>query len=91
MKSCTLIKQSAESLQQGITKQPVAVAFHVSLTFQFYFGGIYNPWFCYGEPNHGVLAVGYDLTNSTPFWKIKNSWGAGWGEKGYFRMAIGKQ
>ena len=53
-------------------------------------GGVFNPWFCKGEPNHGVLAVGFDLTQKTPFYKIKNSWGSGWGESGYFRMAVGK-
>lgn len=54
-------------------------------------GGIFNPWFCNGEPNHGVLAVGFDLSNKVPFYKVKNSWGKSWGESGYFRIAIGKK
>lgn len=42
--------------------------------------GIYNPWICIGSPNHGVLVVGFDLSNSTPFYRVKNSWGENWGE-----------
>lgn len=33
---------------------------------------------------HAVLAVGYD--NSTQHFIIRNSWGADWGDKGYFYM-----
>jgi C1A family cysteine protease len=33
---------------------------------------------------HAVLAVGYD--DSKGWWIVRNSWGAGWGAKGYFFM-----
>jgi len=33
---------------------------------------------------HCVLAVGYD--NSTRMFIIRNSWGADWGQSGYFMM-----
>lgn len=41
--------------------------------------------------NHAVLAVGYkiDLKNpSNSYIKIKNSWGAKWGEEGFFRIRL---
>ena len=35
--------------------------------------------------NHCVLIVGYDDVNQC--FIVKNSWGTGWGEAGYFRIA----
>jgi C1A family cysteine protease len=33
---------------------------------------------------HAVLAVGYD--DSAECFIVRNSWGSGWGKKGYFTM-----
>jgi len=39
--------------------------------------------------DHGVLAVGYGVQESTPYWVIKNSWAETWGEAGYYRIERG--
>ena len=65
-----------------------------------------NPlnWYAYGvidwgkdncSPDyidHAVILVGYghDHEEGLDFWRIRNSWGANWGEKGYFRVSRGK-
>ena len=33
---------------------------------------------------HAVLIVGYDDTKK--WWIVRNSWGVGWGDHGYFYM-----
>lgn len=38
--------------------------------------------------NHAVNVVGYgtDAATKQNYWLMRNSWGANWGEKGYFRL-----
>ena len=40
--------------------------------------------------NHAVTMVGTGEENGTPYWKVKNSFGRGWGDAGYFRIVRGK-
>jgi len=42
------------------------------------------------ELDHCVQGVGYDVTASTPYWILRNSWGTDWGEKGYIRVEYGE-
>ncbi|XP_068122880.1 dipeptidyl peptidase 1 [Hyperolius riggenbachi] len=76
---------------------PLAVAFEVYDDFMHYSGGIYhhtglqNKFNPFQLTNHAVLLVGYgqDAQNGEKYWIVKNSWGEGWGEKGYFRIRRG--
>lgn len=52
-----------------------------------YRGGILST--CGTSVNHAVQAVGVDATTGG-YWKVRNSWGASWGESGYIRLAYGK-
>jgi len=82
---------SETALMTALVQQPVSVAVEADQnSFQFYSGGVMNAA-CGTNLDHGVLAVGYGTDNSTglDFWKVKNSWGADWGVKGYILLGRG--
>ena len=78
--------KSPSALQTAVADGPVSVAIDASsILFQLYHGGIMKH-FCGTSLDHGVLLVGYGSEKGQDYWLLKNSWGASWGEKGYFRM-----
>lgn len=71
---------------------PVTIAIN-SGTFDAYKSGIMNPHKCQGTMkylDHQIAIVGYGTDNGTPYWKLRNSWGTDWGEKGYARLKRGQ-
>jgi len=58
--------------------------------WQDYTSGILMASDCSTSLDHCVQLVGYDMTVSTPYWLVRNSWGADWGENGYIRLQYGQ-
>jgi len=74
-------------LTQAVALQPVSVAIDAgSRYFQHYTSGILTSAECGTELNHAVIIVGYGTDKNTPYWTVKNSWSADWGEQGYVRI-----
>ncbi|CAI5985740.1 unnamed protein product [Closterium sp. NIES-64] len=82
------------SLQDAVAfVRPVSIAFEVVDGFRFYKSGVYVSDTCKSGPdtvNHAVLAVGYDTSEDVPYWVVKNSWGAEWGDEGFFKIKLGQ-
>jgi C1A family cysteine protease len=76
------------SLKGAVAMQPVSVAVQAdSAVFQHYSSGVLTDPKCGTSLNHGVLAVGYGTENGQKYWLVKNSWGTGWGDSGYIKIA----
>ena len=84
-------KYSDEALMSAIAQQPVSVAIQADQSnFQLYQSGVLTSS-CGTTLDHGVLAVGYGTSaDGTDYYKVKNSWGASWGEDGYILLGRGE-
>jgi len=90
VRGAMLVRAGDENaMMQAVAQQPVAVAIDGDDTvFQLYTGGIISSN-CGTKLDHGVLLVGYGKSGGQGYWIIKNSWGIGWGEDGFGRLARG--
>eukprot|EP00892_Ulva_mutabilis_P008077 jgi/Ulvmu1/5641/UM231_0004.1 len=85
-------RDNPQELMAAVANQPVSVAVQANQRpFQLYGGGVLDGG-CGSSIDHGVLVVGYGTDagangGGADYWKIKNSWSAGWGEDGYIRIA----
>jgi C1A family cysteine protease len=70
------------------TRGPLVTRFNVYDDFRYYTGVVDSPTSTTLRGGHCVCAVGYDDINQC--WICKNSWGTGWGEGGFFRIAYGQ-
>uniref|UniRef100_A0ACD5UG23 Uncharacterized protein n=1 Tax=Avena sativa TaxID=4498 RepID=A0ACD5UG23_AVESA len=77
-------------MKLAVLDRPVGVLFDASgAILQNWKSGIYKGP-CTTKQNHAVVLVGYGVSNTgEEYWIIKNSWGAGWGQNGFFFMRRG--
>eukprot|EP01104_Vermistella_antarctica_P018932 TRINITY_DN7197_c0_g1_i1.p1 TRINITY_DN7197_c0_g1~~TRINITY_DN7197_c0_g1_i1.p1 ORF type:complete len:359 (+),score=96.51 TRINITY_DN7197_c0_g1_i1:65-1078(+) len=89
----TMVSTNETQMQAYLVQHgPLAIAADAA-EWQFYIGGVFDlP--CGTSLDHGILIVGYDVEKDIfgvdiPFWWVKNSWGATWGESGYLKVKRG--
>jgi len=81
---------SEDALMNALNQQPVAIAIEADQSsFQFYKSGVFTGP-CGAQLDHGVLLVGSGTDAGQDYWRVKNSWGASWGDHGFIRMIRGR-
>lgn len=85
----TLPKNKAQPLMEHVLHGPVAVSAAAS-SWSSYWHGVFDRCTKHATIDHAVLLVGYGSdkirNRKVNYWKIKNSWGGRWGEKGHIRV-----
>ena len=80
-----------DQMKQALCKYgPIAACVKVTPAFQAYVGGIFDEHAAVSGPsdiNHAIVIVGWD--DSKKAYLMRNSWGTGWGEKGYMWIEYG--
>jgi len=74
-----------DNLKEALLDGPIAVGVTMGSPIFFYRAGTILEDLDSTEINHDVLLVGY----TKDYWVIRNSWGAGFGEGGYYKIAMG--
>lgn len=85
------VQQGSETaLMNALNIKPVSIAIEADQSgFQFYKSGVFKGP-CGQQLDHGVLLVGAGTDSGTDYWRVKNSWGASWGDNGYIRLVRGQ-
>ncbi len=88
------VSASQDAIKAALVEHgPLAVAMGIGTDepyFGYYDGDIYR---CSSDgsanpgANHAVIIVGYD--DAGEYWWVRNSWGTGFGESGYFKLGYG--
>jgi putative hemolysin len=83
------VSTDPQTIKQALVDTgPLAVSMGILSSYGGYWDGdIYR---CTNDTgtNHAVAIVGYD--DAGGYWWVRNSWGSGWGDNGYFKLGYGE-
>src|SRR5271157_5555184 len=86
IKSYESVAQDANSMKAAIANYgPIVAGMHVYDDFYNYTGGVYSYTGAGYVGDHAIALIGYN--DAGQYFIGKNSWGTGWGEAGFFRIA----
>jgi len=79
---------ASDIMAEVFARGPVSCQLDATEKLEAYTGGIFSEFNPLPIPNHIVSIVGFgtDATSGDKYWIVRNSWGAPWGESGYFRL-----
>jgi C1A family cysteine protease len=78
---------SVDAVKQALMNGPLLASMTVYEDLMYYTGGVYKHVTGDVAGGHAVSIVGY--SDADQAWIVRNSWGTGWGENGFFRIAWG--
>ncbi len=80
------IEHTEEAIKRALIEHgPLIICLYFGRDFYYYRGGVYTHRWGGIVGGHVVTIVGYD--DNEECWIVKNSWGADWGENGWFRLS----
>ncbi|CAK71903.1 unnamed protein product (macronuclear) [Paramecium tetraurelia] len=79
------IGSNEDDIKQKVQEYPVSASVDCQ-GWAYYSKGIFDEGCTDHRSNHDVVIVGFDKDGN---WKIRNSWGVGWGEQGYMWLKSG--
>ena len=85
------ITQMISSMKLALVSRGTLVAFmDVYQDFYSYSSGVYKHVWGANDGGHAIRLIGWGVTSTgKAYWICANSWGASWGQKGYFWIALG--
>jgi len=78
-----------EEIMNAVMQGPVDSTFNVWGDFFEYTSGVYTHQGGDYEGLHSVKIIGFGVENGVDYWLVQNSWGSGWGDHGFFKIARG--
>jgi cathepsin B len=86
-KGTTVMLYGADRIKNEIyLRGPVASSMTVWADLSSYKSGVYKQTTGAKQGGHAIILLGWGTENGANYWLVQNSWGADWGDAGYFKQ-----